>query len=126
MGRTAKNPLPMMKSKSGAASIPNIDKCKVDSANPRCWEEDHLISLQLGGAPRDPDNLWPEPWFGDWNAKDKDSLESRLNAMVCSGQIGLRDAQKEIAADWVAAYKKNICDSGTKLTPLEKQACAKF
>src|ERR1043166_5726865 len=26
------------------------------------WEEDHFISLQLGGHPRDPRNLWPERW----------------------------------------------------------------
>ena len=77
------------------------------------------------GAPRDPDNLWPEPWFGNWNAKDKDSLESRLNAMVCSNEIGLREAQKDIATDWVAAYKKHICEAGTKLTPIETLACAR-
>src|SRR5262249_47330618 len=26
------------------------------------WEEDHLVSLELGGHPRDPKNLWPERW----------------------------------------------------------------
>ena len=25
------------------------------------YQEDHLISLELGGDPRDPRNLWPEP-----------------------------------------------------------------
>jgi hypothetical protein len=28
--------------------------------NPKDYEEDHLISLELGGAPRDPKNLWPQ------------------------------------------------------------------
>src|SRR5437899_6984391 len=28
--------------------------------NPSHYEEDHLISLELGGNPRDPKNLWPE------------------------------------------------------------------
>src|SRR6266536_5239168 len=27
-------------------------------------EEDHLVPLSLGGAPRDPRNLWPEPRSG--------------------------------------------------------------
>lgn len=26
------------------------------------YEEDHLISLQLGGHPTDPKNLWPQPY----------------------------------------------------------------
>jgi hypothetical protein len=26
------------------------------------YEEDHLVSLELGGDPRDPANLWPEPY----------------------------------------------------------------
>src|SRR2546428_1074430 len=29
---------------------------------PSHYEEDHLISLELGGNPKDPKNLWPEPW----------------------------------------------------------------
>jgi hypothetical protein len=26
------------------------------------YQEDHLISLELGGDPKDPKNLWPEPY----------------------------------------------------------------
>jgi hypothetical protein len=29
---------------------------------PSHYEEDHFISLELGGHPRDPKNLWPEMW----------------------------------------------------------------
>ena len=29
---------------------------------PSHYEEDHLISLELGGNPRDRKNLWPEMW----------------------------------------------------------------
>jgi hypothetical protein len=29
---------------------------------PAHYEEDHFISLELGGHPRDPRNLWPERW----------------------------------------------------------------
>jgi hypothetical protein len=30
--------------------------------NPAHYKEDHLISLELGGAPYSKKNLWPEPW----------------------------------------------------------------
>ena len=29
--------------------------------SPSGYQEDHLISLELGGHPTDPRNLWPEP-----------------------------------------------------------------
>ncbi len=64
------------------------------------YEEDHLISLELGGHPTDPRNLWPEPRYGSPNAVNKDKVENYLKAQVCSGKMSLADAQKGIAADW--------------------------
>src|SRR5919204_1718940 len=55
------------------------------------YEEDHLISLELGGAPRDPRNLWPEPRP---RADEVDRIENELNAKVCSGELSLADAQR--------------------------------
>jgi hypothetical protein len=63
-------------------------------------EEDHLISLELGGSPDDPKNLWPEPHASP-NPKDK--VENYLHAAVCSGRISLHDAQTRIAIDWTTA-----------------------
>jgi hypothetical protein len=63
-------------------------------------EEDHLISLELGGSPDDPKNLWPEPHASP-NPKDK--VENYLHAAVCSGRISLHDAQARIATDWTTA-----------------------
>src|ERR1700736_4831532 len=40
-----------------------------------------------------------------WNAQVKDRLENRLHELVCSGQIDLKTAQQDIAADWIGAYK---------------------
>ncbi len=72
----------------------------------RGYELDYLITPELGGA-NDARNLWPEPYSSTpWNAHVKDALENRLHAMVCSGQIDLPSAQRDIADDWVAAYKK--------------------
>lgn len=76
--------------------------------NPKNYEEDHLIPLELGGHPTDPSNLWPQPWNGDWSAKEKDQLENKLKRLVCSHQITLTEAQAEIAYDWIAAYKKFV------------------
>ena len=42
------------------------------------YELDHLISLELGGAPADVANLWPEPWTGDANAHQKDAVETHF------------------------------------------------
>jgi hypothetical protein len=60
----------------------------------------------LGGAD-DIRNLWPEPYRSTaWNARVKDTLEERLHEMVCAGQLDLPTAQRDIATDWIAAYKK--------------------
>lgn len=74
------------------------------------YEEDHLISLELGGAPRDPANLWPEPYtisLSDGRsvgARVKDQLENRLNDLVCSGEMPLAEAQADIATHWIATW----------------------
>ena len=64
------------------------------------FEEDHLISLELGGHPNDPRNLWPE-FPHSPNAKDK--VEDELHKKVCAGQITLIEAQQIIARDWTKA-----------------------
>ena len=74
------------------------------------YEEDHLVPLELGGAPRDPANLWPQPRtivLSDGThvgADAKDHLENDLKRAVCSGSTLLADAQRLIAGDWVAAW----------------------
>ena len=56
------------------------------------YQEDHLISLELGGSPTDPRNLWPEPYP---RASQMDQQENALNAEVCSGQLTLAQAQQK-------------------------------
>jgi hypothetical protein len=60
------------------------------TGSPSAFQEDHLISLELGGHPTDPRNLWPEPYP---RAARVDLLENELNARVCSGAMSLADAQ---------------------------------
>lgn len=68
--------------------------------NLRNYEEDHLISLELGGAPSDPKNLWPEPGA---SPNEKDKIENLCHKKICSGQISLKDAQYQISTNWTTA-----------------------
>jgi hypothetical protein len=61
------------------------------SGGPMEYQEDHLISLELGGHPTDPRNLWPEPRP---RADDVDLIENQLRADVCSGRLTLAEAQR--------------------------------
>jgi hypothetical protein len=72
----------------------------------RSYEEDHLVSLQLGGHSTDPRNLWPEAYAGRCGARVKDVIETKLKRLVCPGQITLIEAQQAIAWNWVAAYNQ--------------------
>jgi hypothetical protein len=65
------------------------------TGDPSDYQEDHLISLELGGDPRDPRNLWPEPYP---RASDVDRIENELNAKVCTGRLSLADAQRKESA----------------------------
>jgi hypothetical protein len=77
----------------------------IRGARANAYEVDYLITPQLGGA-SSIRNLWPEPYSAEWNAHVKDELEDRLHGMVCAGQMDLTTAQREIAQDWISAYKK--------------------
>jgi hypothetical protein len=60
---------------------------------PSEYEEDHFIPLELGGAPRNPKNLWPEPRS---QSKLSDPLENTLKLKVCKGLMQLAKARAAI------------------------------
>lgn len=60
------------------------------------WELDHVIPLEVGGAPYDVRNLRLQPWP---EARRKDLDENRARRNVCSGRITLKEAQKQMA-EW--------------------------
>lgn len=68
------------------------------------YEEDHLIPLAVGGSPRSPKNLWPEPYKGKWGARVKDKLERFLQRRVCDGTYRLSTARRAFR-DWKEAFK---------------------
>lgn len=78
----------------------------MSAAKPQNFEVDFLITPELGGS-NDIKNLWPEPYRAPvWNAHVKDQLEDFLRDKVCKGEMELSTAQRDIAADWIVAYKK--------------------
>jgi hypothetical protein len=76
------------------------DKLKVEQmplyhevGPPSNYEEDHLIPLELGGAPKNPKNLWPEPHT---QSKLSDPLETALKNKVCNRMSTLAAARMQI------------------------------
>lgn len=83
-------------------------------------EYDHLVSLELGGDPNDPRNLWVEPPSpghkpGSGPGNDKDSVENTLHSAVCDHKATLAAAQRAIAGDWTTA-EATLHLKGRKLT----------
>jgi hypothetical protein len=97
--------------------------CPFHSDNRKCYEEDHLIALEDGGAPKDPQNLWPEPYNTqvDGNtvgAHQKDIVEGFIHDEICFGipnskknsripahtSITLQRGREILATSWYACY----------------------
>jgi hypothetical protein len=68
---------------------------------------DFLVPQSLGGSDS-LDNLWPMAPKGEFGADKKDQLEAKLHELVCSKQMKLADAQKEIRKNWVKAYRQYV------------------
>ena len=100
------------------------EACVPRSNNPKCYEEDHLIWLQAGGHPTDPENLWPQPYNSEINgqivgARQKDLVESFIHDEICfaipdsrknskiyhphSG-LTLKRGHEILAKDWFTCY----------------------
>ena len=67
------------------------------------YEEDHFLPLEVGGSPRDPKNLWPEPHAGTKNSFSKDSVENAVKKAVCNHTVTLVAAQHAMLANWTTA-----------------------
>ena len=99
-------------------------RCVAHSDNPACYEEDHLISLEDGGDPIDPRNLWPEPYNSRlgrviMGAHQKDVVEAFIHDEICydipnskktsyiqaTTSITLKRGQQILAGDWYACYE---------------------
>jgi hypothetical protein len=88
---------------TNALKVKQIAEYGYDDTSTSDYEEDHLVPLELGGAPKSEQNLWPEPRYGDGTAASKDSVETKLKKAVCNGTVRLDDARAAIASDWTTA-----------------------
>ena len=83
-----------------------FQRAHMNPALAQTYELDHIIPLALGGHPRKVENLALQPWEGENGAKRKDRLEVKLQCLVCTNQVTLREAQQEIIEDWQVAYHR--------------------
>jgi hypothetical protein len=102
----------------------DTNRCLAHSDNMACYEEDHLISLEDGGDPKDPRNLWPEPYntrVGGviMGAHQKDVVEGFIHDEIChdisnskknsyiraTAPVTLKRGQEILAGDWYACYE---------------------
>jgi hypothetical protein len=67
-------------------------------------ELDHRVPLELGGAPKDPNNLSPEEHPGTVGSVTKDGDENAFNKSVCNGSQTLAQAQAAFVGKWLAVY----------------------
>jgi hypothetical protein len=99
-------------------------RCEAHSDNMACYEEDHLISLENGGDPTDPRNLWPEAYNTHvggtiMGARQKDIVEAFIHDEICHDipsskkssyvpatvSVTLKRGQEILAGDWYACYE---------------------
>lgn len=102
----------------------DVTRCVAHSDNTACYEEDHLISLENGGDPTDPRNLWPERYntlvAGTiMGARQKDVVEGFVHDEICydiprsrrnsyipaTTSITLKRGQQILAGDWYGCYE---------------------
>ena len=100
-------------------------RCVMHSDDMACYEEDHLISLEAGGHPTDPRNLFPEPYNTHvggviMGAHQKDVVEGFIHDEICydiprskknsyipaTTSITLKRGQEILARDWYACYQE--------------------
>lgn len=71
------------------------------------YHEDHIVPLCVGGHPKDPRNLWPQPLHGQWADRHKNQLELSVCRMLCRGNITLEAGQAIfLAPDWREEYQR--------------------
>lgn len=71
-------------------------------------ELDHLISIEDGGAPADPKNLWWMIYADRYGARVKDVLETKVKRLVCAGKITLDQARAALSPNWLLGYVQYV------------------
>lgn len=71
-------------------------------------ELDHLISIEDGGSPSSPQNLWYMAYADRYGARVKDVLETRVKHLLCAGKISLDDARAALSPNWLLGYVRYV------------------
>jgi len=100
-----RQPVPKTRAMGTLVGKKVFEQYGIRNPEPRLYEMDYLIDPDLGGAD-DARNLWPQPYSALWNAHVKDALEEHLRELVCTNQVTLAEAQRDISTDWISAYKR--------------------
>lgn len=88
--------------------------CMRYSNNPACYEEDHIVSLEDGGDPTSPLNLFPEPYYPNGypdksgGARQKDKAENEAHRLICAAAdrvAEMRKVQGVLPANWASLAK---------------------
>ncbi len=81
------------------------------------YELDYIVPLALGGHPRKLENFELQLRAGESGARRNNRIEAKLQCLVCSGQMTLADAQREIFENWQTAYQVRSGEVSAPLTP---------
>ena len=65
----------------------------IPAADKSLYELDHVVPIEVGGAPGVTANLFPEPLDGPHGARAKDKVENRTHDDVCAGRLTLAAGQ---------------------------------
>jgi hypothetical protein len=73
------------------------------------YEVDHFWPRELGGKDSKL-NLWPQSYFGDCNAHNKERLENAMHKEFCAApsDAKLQQLRQSISTDWIAEYEKRF------------------
>lgn len=71
-------------------------------------ELDHLISIEDGGSPTDPKNLWWMAYNDRYGARVKDVLETKVSRSVCAGKMTLDAARAALVPNWLIGYQQYV------------------
>lgn len=77
-------------------------------SKPLDGELDHLVSIEDGGAPADPKNLWWMAYHDRYGARVKDVLETRVAHLACQGKITLDQARAALSPNWLIGYVQYV------------------
>jgi len=91
---------------------PYTNKLKVQDTPPGSkvadGELDHLLSIEDGGSPDSPQNLWWMTYNDHYSARVKDVLETKVKRLVCAGTITLDQARAALAPNWLIGYQQYV------------------